>query len=86
MNKRFREYEGNFVIELKYPNVSKILVKINDTSSLRPGSAALVSADKDGVNVQQLIFEQHLKKDLAFRNIYADKFYLHYPVYPSAIY
>jgi len=61
-------------------------VKFNESTNLQPGSAVLISRDKEGENLISLTMENNLKKDLSFYNIYGDNFYLHYPVYPSANY
>lgn len=49
-------------------------------------AAILLSTDKAGRNVEALYFEDQVKKGQAMKNIYADNFYLHYPVFPSAVY
>lgn len=70
----------------KAQHAEKMLVKINDSTQLRPGSAVLISSDKDGRNVLSLTMDTNIKKELAFQNIYGDSFYLHYPVFPHLNY
>jgi mitochondrial fission protein ELM1 len=82
----FREFEGNYTAHFNYPGAEKVLVKFNESTNLQPGSAVLISRDKEGENLISLTMENNLKKDLSFYNIYGDNFYLHYPVYPSANY
>jgi hypothetical protein len=50
----------------KAQHAEKMLVKINDSTQLRSGSAVLISSDKDGRNVLSLTMETNIKKELAF--------------------
>jgi hypothetical protein len=36
--------------------------------------------------VKQLIFDHHIQKEQALLNVYQPQVFVHYPVYPSAVY